>query len=148
MLFYQYTTKINAYKRRKEIGKRWIRLLRKNAKYVFPGRLISRINLHWPARSPDLTVPHFYLWGILNSRAYVNKSQTLEGPEENIRQGWENLSLEVQAHMVINSGGYHFLNLSQHWVITCVWISENNYVYCIIFVCHYNKSNKSHLQIF
>ncbi|MBZ5797343.1 hypothetical protein K8353_45735, partial [Burkholderia contaminans] len=87
-------------------------------KEAFPGRLISRFgDLHWPARSPDLTVPDFFLWGFLESRGYVNKPQTLEALKENIRQECENLSPEVlarvmenaikRARMVINSGGGH-----------------------------------------
>lgn len=48
-------------------------------KKAFPGPLICRFgDLHWPARSPDLTVPDFFLWGFLKSRVYVNKPQTLE----------------------------------------------------------------------
>ena len=91
-------------------------------KEAFPGRLISRLgDLHWPTRSPDLTDPDFFLWGILKSRVYVNKPQTLEALKENIRQEWENLSPEVlarvmenaikRARMVINSGGGHLADI-------------------------------------
>lgn len=91
-------------------------------KEAFPGRLISRFgDLHWPARSPDLTVPDFFLWGFLKSRVYVNKPQTLEALKENIRQECENLSPEVlarvmenaikRARLVINSGGGHLADI-------------------------------------
>ena len=89
---------------------------------AFPGRLISRFgDLHWPARSPDLTVPDFFLWGFLKSRVYVNKPETLESLKENIRQECENLSPEVLARvmknainrvrMVINSAGGHLADI-------------------------------------
>jgi hypothetical protein len=87
-------------------------------KQAFPGRLISRFgDLHWPARSPDLTALYFFLWGFLNSRIYVNKPQTLAALKQNIRHECENLSPHVlakvmenvlkRATMVINCGGGH-----------------------------------------
>lgn len=87
-------------------------------KDAFPGRLISRFgDLHWPARSPDLTAPDFFLWGFLKSRVYVNKPQTLAALKDNIRQECEDLSPEVlakvmenalkRAQMTINCGGGH-----------------------------------------
>ncbi|CAK1581307.1 unnamed protein product [Parnassius mnemosyne] len=40
---------------------------------AFPGRLISRFgDLHWPPRSPDLTVPDFFLWGFLKALMVIN----------------------------------------------------------------------------
>lgn len=77
-------------------------------KGAFSGRLIRRFgDLHWPARSPDLTVLDFFLWGFLKSRVYVNKPQTLE---ENIHPECENLSPEVQARFSwldgVNSNGW------------------------------------------
>lgn len=89
---------------------------------AFPGRLISRFgDLHWPARSPDLTVLDFFLWGFLKSRVYVNKPRTLEALKENIRQECGNLSPEVlarvmenainRARIVINSGGGHLADI-------------------------------------
>ena len=87
-------------------------------KDAFPGRLISRFgDLHWPARSLDLTAPDFFLWGFLKSRVYVNKPQTLAALKDNIRQECEDLSPEVlakvmendikRAQMTINCGGGH-----------------------------------------
>ncbi len=38
---------------------------------AFPGRLISRNgNIPWPARSPDLTAPDFFLWGYLKCKVF------------------------------------------------------------------------------
>ena len=87
-------------------------------KEAFPGLLIYRFgDLHWPAISPDLTVPDFFLLDFLKLRVYVNKPQTLEALKENIRQECENLSPEVmenaikRARMVINSGGGHLADI-------------------------------------
>lgn len=71
---------------------------------AFPGRLISRFgNLHWPARSPDLTVPDFFLWGFLKSRVYANKPQTLAALKDNIRDECANLSPDVLAQVMKNA---------------------------------------------
>lgn len=91
-------------------------------KAAFPGRLISRFgDLHWPARSPDLTVPDFFLWGFLKSRVYINKPETLEALKENIRHECENLSPETlaevmenaikRARMAINCDGAHLSDI-------------------------------------
>ncbi|CAB3238242.1 unnamed protein product [Arctia plantaginis] len=91
-------------------------------KTAFPGRLISRFgDLHWPARSPDLTVPDFFLWGFLKSRVYVNKPETLEALKDNIRHECKNLSPEVlaevmknaikRARIAINCGGAHLADI-------------------------------------
>jgi hypothetical protein len=89
---------------------------------AFPGRLISRFgDLHWPARSPDLSVLDFFLWGFLKSRVYMNRPPTLEALKENIQQEVMNLSPEVlrevmenaikRAQMCINSGGGHLADI-------------------------------------
>lgn len=53
---------------------------------AFPNRLISRNgNLPWPARSPDIAIPDFFLWGYLKSKVYVNKPRNLEDLKTNIR---------------------------------------------------------------
>lgn len=91
-------------------------------KAAFPGRLISRFgDLDWPARSPDLTVPDFFLWGFLKSRVYVNKPETLDALKDNIRHECENLSPEVlaevmknaikRARIAINCGGAHLADI-------------------------------------
>lgn len=46
---------------------------------MFPGRLISRFgDVPWPARSPDLSVPDFFLWGYLKSLVYNTLPRTIE----------------------------------------------------------------------
>lgn len=89
---------------------------------AFPGRVISRFgDLAWPARSPDLTVPDFFLWGYLKSRVYANKPQTIAALKENIRQECEQLTPEIlrkvkenaikRAQMCINTGGSHLTDI-------------------------------------
>lgn len=87
-------------------------------KAAFPGSLISRFgDLHWPVRSPDLTVPDFSLWGFLKSRVYVNKVSALEALKDNIRHECENLSPEVMKNAIkrvriaINCGGAHLTDI-------------------------------------
>ncbi|XP_011882183.1 PREDICTED: uncharacterized protein LOC105569928 [Vollenhovia emeryi] len=91
-------------------------------KETFPGRLISHFgDMHWPARSPDLTVPDFFLWGFLKSRVYANKPQALAALKENIRHEAANISPDVlkkamenaikRAQMVINNGVGHLTDI-------------------------------------
>ena len=48
------------------------------AREMFPQHLISHFgDVHWPARSPDLSVCDFFLWGYLKSKVYCNKPRTL-----------------------------------------------------------------------
>ena len=52
----------------------------------FPERLISlRGDLPWPARSPDLNLCDFFLWGYLKSIVYNDRPQTLLHLKNNIR---------------------------------------------------------------
>ena len=43
------------------------------------GTVISRFgDIAWPARSPDLTVPDFFLWGFLNNRVFQWPIMTIQ----------------------------------------------------------------------
>jgi hypothetical protein len=45
----------------------------------FPHRWIGRGGeIAWPPRSPDLTPPDFFLWGVLKDRVYARKPRTIE----------------------------------------------------------------------
>lgn len=48
----------------------------------FPGRLISHFrDVHWPARSPDLTVLDFFLYVFSKSRELYEQATDLSGPK-------------------------------------------------------------------
>src|SRR5258705_10062310 len=50
----------------------------------FPDRVVSKGR--WPPRSPDLSPPDFFLWGMLKGTVYGNKPRTLAALEDNIRR--------------------------------------------------------------
>jgi hypothetical protein len=51
----------------------------------FPGHVISKKgDVNWPPRSPDLSVPDFFLWGFLKSQVYRNNPKTLVDLRQNI----------------------------------------------------------------
>lgn len=81
-------------------SKETIRIL----KVLFPGRLISRFgDLQWPARSPDLTAPDFFLWGYLKEKVYINNPQTIDQLKNNIRQEIENIPVKMFKQVMDNS---------------------------------------------
>ncbi|GFX17750.1 transposable element Tc3 transposase [Trichonephila clavipes] len=56
-------------------------------KDTFGDRLISRFGpVNWPPRSCDLTPLDYFLWGYVKSLVYVDKPQTLDRLEDNIRR--------------------------------------------------------------
>jgi len=38
----------------------------------------SFVNIAWPARSPNLTVPDFFLWGFLKDRVFRRRIMTIQ----------------------------------------------------------------------
>lgn len=77
---------------------------------AFPQRWIGRrVPLEWPARSPDLTPPDFFLWGYLKDKVYAHRMETLEDLKDAITEEFqavpnvfcqkacENVSLRLQA---------------------------------------------------
>ncbi|GFS84586.1 transposable element Tc3 transposase [Trichonephila clavipes] len=56
-------------------------------KDTFGDCLISRFGpVNWPPRSCDLTPLDYFLWGYVKSLVYVDKPQTLDHLEDNIRR--------------------------------------------------------------
>ncbi|GFU74905.1 transposable element Tc3 transposase [Trichonephila clavipes] len=56
-------------------------------KDTFGDRLISRFGpVNWPPRTCDLTPLDYFLWGYVKSLVYVDKPQTLDHLEDNIRR--------------------------------------------------------------
>ena len=61
---------------------------------MFPGRIISRFgDIAWPARSPDLTAPDFFLWGYLKGKVYRHHPRTLQNPKTQFEMKLEILDL-------------------------------------------------------
>ncbi len=92
---------------------------------AFGNRLISRrTEFVWPARSPDMTVPDFFLWGYLKARVYRTQPQTLDELEDRIREEIANLSpvlLEKvfrnfvrRLHACIREDGQHLTDVVFH----------------------------------
>lgn len=52
---------------------------------MFPGRLVSsRGDVGWPARSPDLSICDFFLWGYLKEKVFKRRPHTLPQLRERI----------------------------------------------------------------
>ena len=64
---------------------------------LFPGDLISRYgDIEWPARSPDLSVCDFYLWGHLKSVVYsAPLPRTTQELKLRIQEEISRISVEV-----------------------------------------------------
>lgn len=89
---------------------------------MFPGRLISKnADMAYPPRSPDLTVPDFWLWGYLKDKVFANHPQTLEALQGNIREEIGRIPPEMlekvmknalkRAHSCINARGGHLVDI-------------------------------------
>lgn len=62
----------------------------------FAGKWIGRRgSVEWPARSPDLTPPDFFLWGYVKNFVYGLKPQTLVELEQIIRQCCTEIPVEM-----------------------------------------------------
>ena len=66
--------------------------LDENLPYRWIGR---RGPIEWPARSPDLTPPDSFLWGILKNRVYASKPRTIAELKEKIRAAIAEVPLEL-----------------------------------------------------
>jgi len=72
----------------------------------------------WPPRSPDLTTPHYFLWGYLKGTVYQNKPRTIGALKSNITEEiqavtadllaktFQNMARRVQSCLDANGG--HF----------------------------------------
>jgi hypothetical protein len=75
----------------------------------------------WPARSPDLTPPDFFLWGHLKDRVFSNNPCTIQDLKENIVAEVGRISPDIlnlvcrsvadRAKLCILSNGLHFQHL-------------------------------------
>ena len=92
---------------------------------IFDERIISRNSeFNWPARSPDLTAPDYFLWGYLKERVYVNKPQTIEQLKHNIEAEIRAIEPEtlravmqnacLRAQLCIDENGGHLSDIIFH----------------------------------
>lgn len=62
----------------------------------FAGRWLGRRGpLEWPARSPDLTPPDFFLWGVMKDLVYKEKPRTLQELRQTIEDKFATIDLEL-----------------------------------------------------
>ena len=86
------------------------------------GTVISRLgDIAWPARSPELTVPDFFLWGFLKDRVFRRRIMTIQelkraivdevvATDEDLRRRvYGNFQTSLQHCIDVNGG--HLLNV-------------------------------------
>ena len=85
---------------------------------MFPGRLVSlRGDVVWPARSPDLSICDFLLWGHLRGKVFQHRLHTFDELKNQIREDIAAVlsemcrnaveSLKNRLHQCIAGGGHH-----------------------------------------
>lgn len=68
------------------------RIVREFLNHAFPRRWIGRRGpVEWPARSPDLTSPDFFLWGLIKNIVYARQPTTKEDMKQRIRTACRNI---------------------------------------------------------
>ena len=60
-------------------------------------------DLEWPPRSPDLTVPDFFLWGYLKIKVYASKPKTIDELKCNMRTKIAAITPEMLANVMQNT---------------------------------------------
>ena len=80
----------------------------------FEGKWIGRRGpIEWPARSPDLTPPDFFLWGVIKNLVYAQKPATLEDLRGAIVQSFNTIDVEL-FQKVCRSVAERFQKCAQH----------------------------------
>ncbi|GFT50199.1 transposable element Tc3 transposase [Trichonephila clavipes] len=73
------------------------------SKDTFGDRLISRFGpVNWPPRSCDLTPLDYFLWGYVKSLVFVDKPQTLDHWEGNIRRVIADIRPQIMEKVIEN----------------------------------------------
>ena len=89
---------------------------------TFPGRLISKFgDVEWPARSPDLSPLHYFLWGYLKEKVYHNKSTNITQLKGAIEEEIQSIGQEMvtramnnlrhREEICVRSGGQHLKDI-------------------------------------
>jgi len=70
---------------------------------IFGNRIISKNgDIHWPPRSPDLSVCDFFLWGYLKSKVYAQKPRNIDELKNKIKEEIASIPLDVIHRVVEN----------------------------------------------
>src|SRR3978361_1203232 len=70
---------------------------------MFPGRIISRFgDIHCPPRSPDLSIPDFFLWGYLKVNVYEHHPRSLRELKNAIRTEIEAIEPDLLGRVLEN----------------------------------------------
>lgn len=89
---------------------------------MFPARLVSlRGDLGWPARSPDLSICDFFLWGYLKEKVFKHRPHTLEELKTRIREEIATIPVDMcqkavesfrnRLHQCIAAEGHHLADV-------------------------------------
>ena len=82
----------------------------------------------WPPRSPDLTPPHYFLWGYLKGRVYQNKPRITDASKTNITEAiqavtadvlaraFQNMARRFQSCLNANGGYFQHVMMSSHFL--------------------------------
>jgi hypothetical protein len=74
----------------------WAKTVRAWLNEKFPRRWIGRGGeIPWPPRSPDLTPPDFFLWGVLKDRVYATKPRTIDELKAAIERSMRGIHIEL-----------------------------------------------------
>ena len=85
---------------------------------------MHRGDVHWPARSCDLTPLDFFLWGYLKDKVYVNKPRTIQELKDEIIRHINDIEPQLCLRVIENvdhpievchrSRGEHLANIFFH----------------------------------
>ena len=79
------------------------RMSMKRVQEMFPRRVISRFgDVHWPARSPDLSDCDSFLWEHLKERVYRSKPRATEELKQSIQHEIQTVPLEMMRRAMQN----------------------------------------------
>ena len=88
---------------------------------TFGNRWIGRRGgLEWPPRSPDLTPPDFFLWGVIKEAVYSTKPRSLEELKERITNTFLSITPEL-CHKVCSS--------MENRVLKCIKVNGGQFEY-------------------
>jgi hypothetical protein len=68
---------------------------------MFPGSLISCFgDINWPAHSPDLLAPDYFLWGYVKSKVYETRPANIDDLKQRIQECLQGIPNAMLQHVV------------------------------------------------